>query len=198
MKLSLSVRRAVCAPLRNKADAAKILLAAVFIVLVFLPLVRMFSSIDLKTLKGVITAPGFAASLRNSLTAAGLSTVLSVSLAYLLALCMERTTMRLKGLLSVIFVLPMLLPSVSHGMGLIILLGILFLGFVYFLFGDLAIFNDADAFGEKLYNMMVGEEKSQTVSTVMAALPCISLAAFGISYVYSCKAYAKGVNHYDG
>jgi len=81
---------------------------------------------------------------------------------------------------------------------LIILLGILFLGFVYFLFGDLAIFNDADAFGEKLYNMMVGEEKSQTVSTVMAALPCISLAAFGISYVYSCKAYAKGVNHYDG
>lgn len=81
---------------------------------------------------------------------------------------------------------------------LIILLGILFLGFVYFLFGDLAIFNNADAFGEKLYNMMVGEEKSQTVSTVMAALPCISLAAFGISYVYSCKAYAKGVNHYDG
>ncbi len=80
---------------------------------------------------------------------------------------------------------------------MIMLLSILFLGFVYFLFGDLAIFNDAD-FGEKLYNMMVGTEKSQTVNTVMAALPCISLAALGISYVYSCKAYAKGVNHYDG
>lgn len=86
----------------------------------------------------------------------------------------------------------------GNNIRLIILLGILFIGFLYFLFGDLAIFNNADAFEEKLYNMMVGEEKSQTVSTVMAALPCISLAAFGISYVYSCKAYAKGVNHYDG
>lgn len=85
----------------------------------------------------------------------------------------------------------------GNNIRLIILLGILFLGFVYFLFGDLAIFDNAEQFGEKLYNMMVGEGQSKVVNTVLAVLPVVSLAAFGISYVYSCRAYAKGVAHYD-
>lgn len=85
----------------------------------------------------------------------------------------------------------------GNNIRVIILLVIIFIGFLYFLFGDLAIFNDVDAFGEKLYNMMIGEGQSKMVNTVLAVLPCVSLAAFGISYVYSCKAYTKGVAHYD-
>lgn len=69
--------------------------------------------------------------------------------------------------------------------------------FIYFLFGDISILQDSDALGEKLYKMMMGTERSTTISVLLTVLPCLSLTVFGLSYFYSCKAYAKGVAHYD-
>lgn len=106
-----------------KADITKFLLACVFIALVFVPLGRMFGNMTFSSVRKVFTAPTFPKLLSNSLVAAFLSTAITVFLAYLLAQRIERTDMRCKGLFRTLFVLPMLIPSISHGMGLVILFG---------------------------------------------------------------------------
>lgn len=109
--------------LANKADITKFFLACVFIVLVFVPLIRMFSNMDAASIQKVFHARNFSTAVTNSLVSAALSTAITIALAYTLALCVERTNIRLKGLFRILFVLPMLIPSISNGMGLIILFG---------------------------------------------------------------------------
>lgn len=108
---------------RKKADATKVLLAAVFVVLVILPLVSMFLHVDGEALCSVSKTAAFPTAIRNSLVTAGIATVISVVLAYILAVCISRTSIRMRTVFSVIFVLPMLIPSLSHGMGLVISFG---------------------------------------------------------------------------
>ncbi|MDR2758271.1 MAG: ABC transporter permease subunit [Spirochaetaceae bacterium] len=62
-------------------------------------------------------------SLKNSVLAAGTGTIISIAAAYILAICVVRTNMRFREAFSVFATLPMLIPSISHGMGLILLLG---------------------------------------------------------------------------
>jgi len=107
----------------GKAEFTKLLLALVFVGMVFIPLIRMFSYMDAESIRRVVESPVFAEAVVHSLVSALLGTVITVTIAFLLALCIERTAIRLKGLFAIIFVLPMLLPSISHGMGLVILLG---------------------------------------------------------------------------
>ncbi len=107
----------------GKAEYIKLLFAFVFISMVFIPLIRMFSYMDAASIQQVVTGPNFAKTVGNSLLSAVLGTVITVAIAFLLAVCIKRTNIRLKGLFEVIFVLPMLLPSISHGMGLVILFG---------------------------------------------------------------------------
>ena len=107
----------------GKAEFAKLLLALVFVGMVFIPLIRMFSYMDMDSIRRVVSSPVFGEAVLHSLVSALLGTVITVTIAFLLALCIERTNIRLKGLFAIIFVLPMLLPSISHGMGLVILLG---------------------------------------------------------------------------
>ncbi|MBR6572927.1 MAG: ABC transporter permease subunit [Clostridia bacterium] len=107
----------------GKAEYTKLLFAFIFVTIVFVPLIRMFSFIDKESIVRVVTSPTFSTSVLNSLTSALLGTILTVAIAFFLALCIKRTNIKLKGFFSIIFVLPMLLPSISHGMGLVILLG---------------------------------------------------------------------------
>jgi len=107
----------------GKAEYTKLLFALVFVAMVFIPLIRMFSYMDRESIKRVVTAPVFGEAVIHSLTAALLGTVITVVLALVLAICVERTNIPGKGLFGMIFVLPMLIPSISHGMGLVILLG---------------------------------------------------------------------------
>ena len=107
----------------RKADATRILLSVVFIALVFIPLVRMFANIDAGSLSKVIASPTFGIAVANSITATLIATILTLFIAYFLAACIERTNIRFKSLFGIIFVLPMLIPSISNGMGLIILFG---------------------------------------------------------------------------
>jgi iron(III) transport system permease protein len=65
----------------------------------------------------------FRQSLRNSVLAAGTGTIISIAAAYILALCLVRTNMRFREAFSIFTSLPMLIPSISHGMGLILILG---------------------------------------------------------------------------
>lgn len=111
------VRRGVLTP------AVKVAVLLILLALVILPIVRMFSTMSVQDWKDVFASPNFAAAIKNSLGLTALSTLIVIVLAYALAWAIERTSMPCKPLFNVILVLPMLIPSISHGMGLIILLG---------------------------------------------------------------------------
>ncbi len=104
-------------------NASKILLMCFFVVLVIVPLIRMLFNLTPDSIQAVFSAPNFAKTIGNSLLATAISTVITLILAYILALCVERTNIKFKGIMSIILVLPMLIPSISHGMGLVVMFG---------------------------------------------------------------------------
>ncbi len=108
---------------RHKLTATRVLLIVFFTCLVIVPLVRMLFNIDGASLKSVFSSAGFGTIILNSLLSTFLSTVITLLLAYALAVCVERTNIRFKGILSIILVLPMLIPAISHGMGLVVMFG---------------------------------------------------------------------------
>lgn len=107
----------------RKADIVRIMLSIVFIALVFVPLMYMFTYLDGESIRKVFSAENFGTIVGNSLISAALSTVITIALAYVLALCIARTNIRFKSIFGILFVLPMLIPSISNGMGLVILFG---------------------------------------------------------------------------
>lgn len=109
--------------LGHKADATRIVLAVAFIVLVFAPLIKMFSNISADNIQKVFNSPTFGKSIVNSLVSTTIATVVTVLLAYAVAWLVERSGIRFKSIFGILFVLPMLIPSISNGMGLVILFG---------------------------------------------------------------------------
>lgn len=107
----------------RKVDTTKCLLAIVFISLVFIPLIRMFVNMDANSVRNVMSSPNFGVAIRNSVVSTSIATVITIVLAYVMAMCVERTNIKYKSVFGIIFVLPMLVPSISNGMGLTILLG---------------------------------------------------------------------------
>ena len=107
----------------SKLDATKFLLSMVFIALVFVPLVGIFSKMDGKTLKAVLSSEGFVSSLKNSLISTAVATVITIAFAMMAAFSVARTRIKYKSWFTVLFTLPMLIPSISLGMGLTILFG---------------------------------------------------------------------------
>ena len=101
----------------------EIFLSAVLITFVLIPLITLFCQIDPNSLSSTFSGGKFASALGNSLLTTIISTIISVGLAYLVAIAISRSKIKCKRLFSVILVLPMLIPSISHGMGLIILFG---------------------------------------------------------------------------
>ena len=110
-------------PRLGRADSTKVLLSVIFISAVFLPLVRMLTYMDKDSIYSVMISPNFENAIKNSLISSILSTLITVVLAFILALCIQRTNIKFKSVFAIIFTLPMLLPSISIGMGLIILFG---------------------------------------------------------------------------
>lgn len=111
-------RRQNCRQLILPAAAA--VLAAVFLVL---PLAAMFWQMDGKSIRQVFENDGLGTVLLRSVTASSLTTMISLSLAFFLAWAMERTAMPLKKPIRILVELPMLIPSISIGMGVVLLLG---------------------------------------------------------------------------
>ncbi len=107
----------------KKADIMRLLLACVFIGLVFIPLVKMFAYVNADSIRKVINTPTFLNAITNSLVSTAISTAITLVLAYALAICVERTNIKFKSIFGILFVLPMLIPSISNGMGLILLFG---------------------------------------------------------------------------
>lgn len=93
------------------------------IIAVFYPLLTMLLNVKWDTFGDLIASDAFKTALSNSLVVTTISTILSVSIAYILAYTINRTNIKHKALLKIVITLPMLIPSISHGLGLINLFG---------------------------------------------------------------------------
>lgn len=103
--------------------AVKWLLAAYLFVTVALPLFLLIGNIHISDVSTVLSSAQFLPMLKNSVLTTLISTVISVGLSFLLAFCIHRSGIRFKSIWSILFTIPMLIPSISHGMGLVLLFG---------------------------------------------------------------------------
>ena len=99
-----------------------LLISYLCISLVF-PLLQLFLRIPMNEVGLLLSQGRFLPMLWDSLLTTLISTVISVSLSFLLALGLNRCNIPGKTVYCVLFTLPMLIPSISHGMGLVLLLG---------------------------------------------------------------------------
>lgn len=100
-----------------------ILIVSILIVTVIIPLCFMFSRVTHEALREVVQSVQFGKAVRNSLVTSLTATLVSLILAIVAAWCVERTGLPQKSLFSLLFVVPMLMPSISHAFGLISLFG---------------------------------------------------------------------------
>ncbi|MDO4475260.1 MAG: ABC transporter permease subunit [Lachnospiraceae bacterium] len=101
----------------------KILLAAFFVVSVLLPLIAMLVNMGSTDVMKIVGGAKFQKACLNSVKVGAVTTLISVPLAYFLAWSVTRTAMPCKGLFMILFALPMMIPSISQGTGLILLFG---------------------------------------------------------------------------
>ncbi len=110
--------------MKNKVlKGSKLLITVFLIVSVLFPLIRLFLGIDIADIKKIVSSAQFVPMIVNSLIATSIATVLSVAIAWILAWCVRRTNLKFRAIFSILFTLPMLIPSISHGMGLVLLFG---------------------------------------------------------------------------
>ena len=101
----------------------KIVLCIFWLFAIVLPLIKMLSTMADVDVIAVMSTKKFSRALRQSLSVSITGTAISVSLAGLLSWAVARTHIRRKTLMNTLITIPMLIPSISHGMGLIIILG---------------------------------------------------------------------------
>ncbi len=102
---------------------SKMMLLIIFTFMVLFPISKMLFTITLEDIRQVFSSPMIGTVLLNSLQVTLTATAIVFVIAYGLSYCLVRTKMKFKGFFNVILALPMLIPSISHGMGLIILFG---------------------------------------------------------------------------
>jgi iron(III) transport system permease protein len=83
----------------------------------------MLLQMDGESVKAVFGAEDFLTIVGNSLSVSLAATLITVLSAYALAVATQRCGIKGQGIFALIFTLPMLVPSISNGMGLIILFG---------------------------------------------------------------------------
>lgn len=104
-------------------SASKLLVGVFFLAAVIFPLFNLLIKLTDADLKKILGNPLVGSSVLHSVVVSLTATLISVTLAFVLAYCMARTRAKLKPLFRVLLTLPMLVPSISHGMGLVILFG---------------------------------------------------------------------------
>lgn len=110
--------------MKNKGyHSLRVFIIVFLLVSVVLPLITLMSHIDPSDIPAVFQSPQFMPMIRNSLFTTSVATLISVSIAFALAWCVNRSNMRYRAVFAMLFTLPMLIPSISHGQGLVILFG---------------------------------------------------------------------------
>lgn len=110
--------------MKNRSfSSLKYLLLLYLLVTVIYPIGSLFATIRGADIQEVFTSAQFFPMLKNSLITTVMATVISVALSFFLAFALNRSRVRLKSVFVVLFTVPMLIPSISHGMGLVLLFG---------------------------------------------------------------------------
>ncbi len=157
---------------KHKLNATKILIICFFVGLVVFPLVRMLFNIDGQSLKDVFTSPTIGEIILNSLLSTTISTLITLVLAYGLAYAIARSNVKCKGLFSIILVLPMLIPAISHGMGLVVM------------FGNNGLFTKLFNFTSQIYGLT-----GIVIGSVMYAFPVAFLMFVDVLKYQDCSPY---------
>lgn len=108
----------------KKFSKTKIFVILFLILFVIYPLFEMLIRVEWSDFNNLITSKNFLESLTNSVLVTAISTIISIVIAYLLAFTLNRTNIKHRAVLKVLLTLPMLIPSISHGLGLINLFGV--------------------------------------------------------------------------
>lgn len=109
--------------MKNRMNWLQILLGCFFCLAIIAPLLSMFSTIDISHINSVFSNKSFKTAVYNSVLYSSFAASLSILLGGLAAWCINRTNINYKKIFILILTLPMLIPSISHGNGIIILLG---------------------------------------------------------------------------
>lgn len=107
----------------KKNNKLNIFIIVFLLISVFYPVVTMLIKVDWNDFVPLISSNSFKEALGNSFTITAISTAISVLLAYLLAYSLNKTNIKHRAVLKLFITLPMLIPSISHGLGLINLFG---------------------------------------------------------------------------
>lgn len=94
-----------------------------FAVCVIFPIFSMLGRITPQGFRELIGSKQFLPAVGNSLTTGLVATLISLGLALGAAWCLERTPIRGRAIFGTLFVVPMLIPSISHAFGLVALYG---------------------------------------------------------------------------
>lgn len=137
----------------KKRSKISLIILLFLLVSVFYPLLQMLIRVRWSTFGNLITSTAFKESLSNSLYVTVIATIISVLIAYLLAFTLNRTNIKHRALLKVFLTLPMLIPSISHGLGLINLFGAS--GIISKIFGFNIIGSTGIVIGSILYSFPV-------------------------------------------
>lgn len=146
--------------------ALKYVLLAYLLISVVLPIVYLFSSIRSRHIGEVFSSAQFLPMLKNSLVTTVIATAVSVVLSFALAFMINRSNIKFKSFFVVLFTVPMLIPSISHGMGLV------------FLFGDNGIVTNLLGINIGLYGY-----KGIIMGSVLYSFP-VSFLMFNDSFQY--------------
>lgn len=108
----------------RKKSKTKIFIIIFLIIAVLYPLIEMLVRVEWSDFSKLVTSHNFIESLTNSLFVTTIATIISIAIAYVLAFTLNRTNIKHRAVLKVLLTLPMLIPSISHGLGLINLFGV--------------------------------------------------------------------------
>lgn len=101
----------------------KIFLMIFFSVTIIFPLISMLTNLVNTNILQTFQSKTFHITVINSLFSTITATLIAIGLAVISAWFVVRSDLRFKQLFIIIFTLPMLIPSISHGTGLVVLLG---------------------------------------------------------------------------
>lgn len=108
----------------NKAQTViKTLLLLFLSLTVLLPIVIMLFKITEVDIPAIVASQMFQQATLHSFVVTLTASILSILLAMILAWCLSRSKIKHKNTFAVLLTIPMLIPSISHGMGLVVLLG---------------------------------------------------------------------------
>ncbi len=108
----------------KRKSGTKIFILLFLAITVIYPLAEMLFLVEWNNFGSLVTSKNFLESLTNSIFVTAIATVISIIIAYLLAFTLNRTNIKYRAILKVLLTLPMLIPSISHGLGLINLFGV--------------------------------------------------------------------------